>query len=57
MKQNAVAGHVLNSQNQKEWVMKGFALRLLSILTLAITAGLAWLPSVALAGITLNGID
>jgi len=37
--------------------MKGFALRLLSVLTLAITAGLVWLPSVAQAGLTATGID
>jgi len=37
--------------------MKGFAFRLLSVLTLAITAGLVWLPSVAQAGISFNAID
>jgi len=37
--------------------MKGFAVRLLRVLTLAITAGLVWLPAVVHAGIALNGID
>jgi len=34
--------------------MKAFAIRLLSVLT---TATLVWLPTVAQAGIALNGID
>ena len=37
--------------------MKGFARRLLTVLTMAITAGLVWLPSVAQAGLTATGID
>jgi hypothetical protein len=37
--------------------MNRFARRLLTVLTLAITVGLAWLPTVAEAGIALNGID
>ena len=37
--------------------MKGFADRLLRVLTLAISAGLVWLPTVVHAGIILNGID
>ena len=37
--------------------MKGFAVRLLRVLTLAITAGLVWLPTLVHAGITLNGLD
>jgi len=37
--------------------MKGFAHRLFLVLTLAITAGLVWLPSMALAGLSFNGID
>jgi hypothetical protein len=37
--------------------MKGFAVRLLSVLTVAITAGLVWLPSVAQAGLTVTGVD
>jgi len=37
--------------------MKGFAVRLLRVQTLAITAGLVWLPTVVHAGITFNAID
>ena len=37
--------------------MKGFAARLQRVLTLAISAGLVWLPAVAHAGIVLNAID
>jgi len=37
--------------------MKGFASRLLSVLTLAITAGLVWFASVVQAGISARGID
>jgi hypothetical protein len=37
--------------------MKGFAARLLRVLTLAITAGLVWLPTVVHAGLSFNGID
>jgi hypothetical protein len=37
--------------------MKRFGYRLLSVLALAITAGLVWLPTVAQAGITATGID
>jgi hypothetical protein len=37
--------------------MKSFAVRVLSVLALAITAGLVWLPSVVQAGITATGID
>jgi len=37
--------------------MKGFARRLLIVLTLAITAGLVWLPSVVQAGISARGVD
>src|SRR5262245_974823 len=45
------------THNRKEIVMKGFAARLQRVLTLAITAGLVWLPAVAHAGIVLNAID
>jgi hypothetical protein len=34
-----------------------FALRLCAVLTLATTAGLVWLPTVAQAGLTVTGID
>jgi len=37
--------------------MKAFAVRLLSVLTLAIAAGLVWLPTVVHAGIALNALD
>jgi len=37
--------------------MKGFAARLLRLLTLAVTAGLVWLPAVVHAGIAFNGLD
>ena len=37
--------------------MKGFARRLLIVLTLAITAGLVWFPFVVQAGITARGAD
>jgi len=37
--------------------MKGFADRLLRVLTLAITAGLVWLPTVVHAGLTATGVD
>jgi len=37
--------------------MKGFAHRLLGVLTLVITAGLVWLPSVDQAGLTATGVD
>jgi hypothetical protein len=37
--------------------MNRFARRLLTVLTLAITAGLAWLSTVAQAGIALTGLD
>jgi len=37
--------------------MKGFAVRLLRVLTLAITAGLVWLPTLVHAGISMTGID
>src|SRR5262245_12240775 len=33
------------AHNRKEIVMKGFAARLLRVLTLAISAGLVWLPT------------
>jgi hypothetical protein len=55
--QDGVAGHVLNSSSERSLVMKGFAVRLLSVLTVAITAGLVWLPSVAQAGLTVTGVD
>src|SRR5262245_34921933 len=45
------------THNRKEIVMKGFAVRLLRVLTLAITTGLVWLPAVVHAGVTFNGID
>jgi hypothetical protein len=37
--------------------MNRVAHRLLAVLTLAITAGLMWLPTVAHAGLTATGID
>jgi hypothetical protein len=37
--------------------MNRFARRLLTVLTLAMTAGLAWLPTVAQAGLTMTAID
>ena len=37
--------------------MKGSAARLQRVLTLAISAGLVWLPTVVHAGITLNALD
>jgi len=37
--------------------MKGFAARLQRVLTLAISAGLVWLPTVVHAGLSFNGID
>jgi hypothetical protein len=37
--------------------MNRIARRLFVVLTLAITAGLAWLPTVAQAGITATAID
>jgi hypothetical protein len=37
--------------------MKRFARRLVAVLTLAITAGLIWLPTMAQAGIRATGID
>ena len=37
--------------------MKGFAARLLRVLTLAISAGLVWLPTVVHAGIVATGVD
>jgi len=45
------------THNRKELVMKGFAVRLLRVLTLAITAGLVWLPTLVHAGIALNALD
>jgi hypothetical protein len=55
--QDGVARRVLNSSSERSSIMKRFAVGLLSVLTLAITAGLLWLPSVAQAGITATGID
>jgi hypothetical protein len=37
--------------------MNRFTHRLLAVLTLAITAGLVWLPTVAQAGITGTAVD
>ena len=37
--------------------MKEVAVRLQRVLTLAITAGLVWLPTVVHAGITFNALD
>ena len=37
--------------------MKAFVVRLLTVLTLAITASLVWLPHVAQAGITATAAD
>ena len=37
--------------------MKAFAVRLLTVLTLAITASLVWLPPVAQAGISAIPVD
>ena len=37
--------------------MKAFAVRILTVLTFAITANLVLLPPVAQAGITLNALD
>lgn len=37
--------------------MKGFADRLLTVLTLTLIASLVWLPSVVHAGITATAID
>jgi hypothetical protein len=43
-----------HTYNRKEFVMKAFAVRLLSVL---ITATLVWLPAVAQAGLTATGVD
>jgi len=45
------------TRNRKELVMKGSAARLQRVLTLAISAGLVWLPTVVHAGIALNALD
>jgi len=37
--------------------MKGFAARLQRVLTLAISAGLVWLPTVVHAGLTATAVD
>jgi len=42
------------THNRKEIAMKGFAVRLLSVL---ITTGLMWLPTLVHAGISARGID
>ena len=43
--------------NRKEIAMKAFAVRLLTVLTLAITASLVLLPPVAQAGLTATAVD
>jgi hypothetical protein len=43
--------------NRKEFVMKAFAVRLLTVLTLAISASLVLLPPVAHAGLTATAVD
>src|SRR5262245_66295470 len=43
-----------STYNRKAIAMKAFAVRILSVL---VTAGLVWLPAVAQAGISFNGID
>jgi len=48
--QDATSG----TYNRKEFLVKAFAVRVLSAL---ITASLVWLPAAAQAGIALNGID
>lgn len=37
--------------------MKRFARLLVAVLTLAITAGLVWMPAMVQAGITASGLD
>jgi len=43
--------------NRKELVMKAFAVRVLTVLTLAFTASLVLLPPAAQAGISARGVD
>src|SRR5262245_39031929 len=45
------------THHRKELVMTGSAARLQRVLTLAISTGLVWLPTVVHAGIALNALD
>ena len=54
--QDVVARHFC-TYTRKEIVMKAIAVRLLTVLTLAIAASLVLLPPVAQAGITARGAD